>query len=253
MANTSAYLLFLLIIILSFFLDSEQKFFLKFFLRREKTTSWLTPRPTCSYSHHHSIFFCFPIKSLFGFLFEEGDNYVLANTSAYLLFLLIIILLEFFGFLAKVFLEIFLRRETTTSWLTPRPTCSSFSSSFYWSFFGFLRKVFLEIFLGRETTTSWLTPQPTCFSFSPSFYWSFFGFLTKVFLEILLRRETTTSWLTPWPTWSSFSTSFYHFFWFPNKSLSGNIFEEGDNYVLANTSAYLLFLLIIILSFFLVS
>ena len=79
-------------------------------------------------------FFWFSYKSLFGNIFEEGDNYVLANTSAYLLILLIIILLEFFGFLTKVFLEIFLRRETTTSWLTPRPTCSSFSSSFYWSF-----------------------------------------------------------------------------------------------------------------------
>ena len=78
----------------------------------------------------------------------------------------------------------------------------------------------------------------------------FFGFLTKVFLEIFLRRETTTSCLTPRPTYFSFSISFYHYFWFPNKSFFGYIFEEGDNYILANTSAYLLFLLIIILSIF---
>merc|ERR1712004_488574 len=88
LAKTSAYLVFLLIIIL--------------------------------------LFFWFPNKHFFGILFEEGDNYVLANTSAYLLFLLIIIL-SFFGFLT----EVFLGRETTTSWLTPRPTCSSFSSSFH--------------------------------------------------------------------------------------------------------------------------
>ena len=37
----------------------------------------------------------------------------------------------FLGFLTKVFSKIFLRRETTTSQLTPRPTGSSFSSSFY--------------------------------------------------------------------------------------------------------------------------
>ena len=142
-------------------------------MRRETTTSWLTPRPTCSsFSSSFYGFFWFPIKSLsgnileegdnyvlantsaylfflliiilsffwfhnkslFGILFEEGHNYVLVNTSAYLLFLLIILLLFFFGFLKKVFLEFFLRRETTMSWLTPRPTCSSFSSSFYWSF-----------------------------------------------------------------------------------------------------------------------
>ena len=54
LANTSAYFLFLLINILSFFV------FIK--------------------------------KKLFGILFEEGDNYVLANTSAYLLFLFINIL-----------------------------------------------------------------------------------------------------------------------------------------------------------------
>ena len=33
-------------------------------------------------------------------------------------------------------------------------------------------------------------------------------------------------------------------FWFPNKNLFGNIIEEGGNYVLANTLAYLIFLLI---------
>ena len=80
-------------------------------------------------STFNQIFLGFFYKSLFENIFEEGENYVLANTSAYLLFLLIIILLEFFGFLTKVFLEIFLRRETTTSWLTPWPTCSSFSST----------------------------------------------------------------------------------------------------------------------------
>ena len=134
MANTSAYLLFLLINILSFFFGFLTKVFLVILLRRETTTSWLTPRPTCS-SISTSFYWSFLVsyKSLSGNIFEEEDNYVLANTSAYLLFLLIIILLEFFGFLTKVFLEIFLRRETTTSWLTPRPTCSSFSSSFYWS------------------------------------------------------------------------------------------------------------------------
>ena len=140
-------------------------------MRRETTTSWLTPRPTCSFfssSFYWSFlvsykilsgnifeegdnyvlantlayllfllniilreFFWFPGKSVSGNIFEEGENYVLANTSAYLLFLLIIILSEFFGFLTKVFLEIFLRRETTTSWLTPQPTCSSFSSISY--------------------------------------------------------------------------------------------------------------------------
>ena len=118
-----------------YFFGFLTKVFLEFFLRRETTTSWFTPRPTCfSFSSSFYHFFLFPNKSLFGIPFQEGDNYVLANTWAYLLFLLIIILLDFFGFLTNVFLEILLRRETTTSWLTPRPTCSSFSSSFYWSF-----------------------------------------------------------------------------------------------------------------------
>ena len=129
-------------------------------MRRETTTSWLKPRPTCSSSSSSFYnFFWFPNKSIFGILFEEGDkyvlantlafllflliiilsiflfpnksifvniseegdNHVLANTSAYLLFLLNIILLDFFGFLSKVFLEFFLRREKTTYWLKPRP------------------------------------------------------------------------------------------------------------------------------------
>ena len=45
--------------------------------------------------------------------------------------------------------------------------------------------------------------------------------------------------------------SFYWNFWFHNKRLSGIIFEEGDNYVLANNLAYFFFLIINIESFFL--
>ena len=99
LANTSAHLLFLLIIILSFFAFLTEVI-LEFFLRRATTTSSLTPGLLALPSQHHSIIFCFPNKSLFGILFEEGDNYVLANTSAYLLFLLIIIL-SFFWFSNK--------------------------------------------------------------------------------------------------------------------------------------------------------
>ena len=198
MADTLAYLLFLLIITLLEFFGFLTKGFLEILLRRETTTSWITPWPTCSsFSSSFYYFFWFPNKSLFGILFEEGDNYVLANTSAYLLFLLIIIL-SFFAFLTEVFLEFFLRWETTTSWLKPRPTCSSFSSSFYFFYFGFLTKVFLEFFLRWETTTSWLTPRPTC---------------------------------------SSFSSSFYQFFLFPKKILFRYIFKEGDYLVSANTLA----------------
>ena len=65
LANTSAYLLFLLNIIL-----------LEYFAFLTKVNSW------------HKI--------------EEGDNYVFVNTSANLPFLLIIILSEYFAFITKV-------------------------------------------------------------------------------------------------------------------------------------------------------
>ena len=97
-------MLFLLIIIVVEISGFLTKKFLEIFLRRETTTSWLTPRPSWSLSHHHFCgVFCFPWKSLSGNISEEGGNYVLANTSAYLLFLLIIIEMIFFYFLTKVF------------------------------------------------------------------------------------------------------------------------------------------------------
>ena len=140
--------------------------------RRETTMSWLTPRPTCSsFSSSFHYFFWFTNKSLLGILFEEGDNYVLDNTFAYLVFLLIIIL-SFFWFPNKSIVGIlfeegdnYVLANTSTSLLFLLNIIPSFLS-----FFGFLTKVFLEFFLRRETTTSWLTPRPTCSSFSSSLY-----------------------------------------------------------------------------------
>ena len=67
-----------------------------------------------------------------------------------------------------------------------------------------------------------------------------------------MGRETTTSWLTPWPPCSSFSSIFnWICSWFPCERLFGNVDEEGDNFVLANTLASLLFFLTNILLNFL--
>ena len=85
-ANTSAYLFFFLNIILLDFFDGLTKVFLEGVLKRETSSSWLTPWLLTLASQHHPFgFFWFPRKSLFGILFEEGENYVFANTSAFLI------------------------------------------------------------------------------------------------------------------------------------------------------------------------